>query len=176
MDYKIGEKVVYPNHGVGVIEQISYGTLNGRTETYYMLRITSNSLKVMVPRSNAEAVGLRPVIRTGETEKVLGYIAKGKFNSHHDWKHRFKENSERMRTGSLLEVAAVLKSLVALSRTKPLSFREKKMLERAKYLLITELATAKNTTHETIETALVKSLAKARLRMPANSELAEVAE
>lgn len=175
-DYKIGEKVVYPNHGVGIIEQISYGTLNGRSETYYMLKITSNSLKVMVPRSNAEAVGLRPVIRNGETEKVLGYIAKGKFNSHHDWKHRFKENSERMRTGSLIEVAAVLKSLVALSRTKPLSFREKKMLERAKYLLITELATARNTSPETIENALVKSLAKARLRMPTNSELAEVSE
>jgi CarD family transcriptional regulator, regulator of rRNA transcription len=176
MDYKIGEKVVYPNHGVGVIEQISYGTLNGRTETYYMLRITSSSLKVMVPRSNAEAVGLRPVIRNGETEKVLGYIAKGKFNSHHDWKHRFKENSERMRTGSLIEVAAVLKSLVALSRTKPLSFREKKMLERAKYLLVTELATARNTTPETMETVLVKSLAKARLRMPAAGELVEVAD
>jgi CarD family transcriptional regulator len=176
MDYKIGEKVVYPNHGVGVIEQISYGTLNGRTETYYMLRITSSSLKVMVPRSNAEAVGLRPVIRNGETEKVLGYIAKGKFNSHHDWKHRFKENSERMRTGALIEVAAVLKSLVALSRTKPLSFREKKMLERAKYLLITELATARNTTPETMETVLVKSLAKARLRMPATGELVEVAD
>lgn len=176
MDYKIGEKVVYPNHGVGVIEQISYGTLNGRTETYYMLRITSSSLKVMVPRSNAEAVGLRPVIRNGETEKVLGYIAKGKFNSHHDWKHRFKENSERMRTGSLIEVAAVLKSLVALSRTKPLSFREKKMLERAKYLLVTELATARNTTPETIENVLVKSLAKARLRMPAAGELVEVAD
>jgi CarD family transcriptional regulator, regulator of rRNA transcription len=176
MDYKIGEKVVYPNHGVGVIEQISYGTLNGRTETYYMLRITSSSLKVMVPRSNAEAVGLRPVIRNGETEKVLGYIAKGKFNSHHDWKHRFKENSERMRTGSLIEVAAVLKSLVALSRTKPLSFREKKMLERAKYLLVTELATARNTTPETIENVLVKSLAKARLRMPTASELVEIAD
>jgi CarD family transcriptional regulator len=176
MDYKIGEKVVYPNHGVGVIEQISYGTLNGRTETYYMLRITSSSLKVMVPRSNAEAVGLRPVIRNGETEKVLGYIAKGKFNSHHDWKHRFKENSERMRTGSLIEVAAVLKSLVALSRTKPLSFREKKMLERAKYLLVTELATARNTTPESMETVLVKSLAKARLRMPAAGELVEVAD
>ena len=176
MDYKIGEKVVYPNHGVGVIEQISYGTLNGRTETYYMLRITSSSLKVMVPHSNAEAVGLRPVIRNGETEKVLGYIAKGKFNSHHDWKHRFKENSERMRTGSLIEVAAVLKSLVALSRTKPLSFREKKMLERAKYLLVTELATARNTTPETMETVLVKSLAKARLRMPEAGELVEVAD
>jgi len=176
MEFKIGDKVVYPNHGVGVIEQISFGVLEGRTETYYMLRITSSSLKVMVPRSNADAVGLRPVIRNGETTKVLGFLEKGKFNSHHDWKHRFKENSERMRTGSLIEVAAVLKSLVALSRTKPLSFREKKMLERAKYLLVTELATARNTTPETIENVLVKSLAKARLRMPTASELVEIAD
>ena len=80
MEFKIGDKVVYPNHGVGVIEQISYGMLDGRTETYYMLRITSNSLKVMVPRSNAEAVGLRPVIRNGDTCKVLGYL-QGKTNS-----------------------------------------------------------------------------------------------
>jgi len=176
MEFKIGDKVVYPNHGVGVIEQISYGMLDGRTETYYMLRITSNSLKVMVPRSNAAAVGLRPVIRNGDTCKVLGYLEKGKFNSHHDWKHRFKENSERMRTGSLIEVAAVLKSLVALSHSKPLSFREKKMLERAKYLLVTELATARNATLETMETVLVKSLAKARLRMPATADEATAAD
>src|SRR5579862_9552725 len=175
MEFKIGDKVVYPNHGVGVIEQINYGMVNGRTETYYLLRITSSALKVMVPRSNADAVGLRPVIRNGETEKVLGYIEKGKFNSHHDWKHRFKENSERMRTGSLIEVAAVLKSLVALSRTKPLSFREKKMLERAKYLLITELATARNASAECIEGMLTKSLAKARLRMPPTGDEASAA-
>ena len=165
MDYKIGDKVVYPNHGVGLIEQISYGMLNGRTEKYYMLRIVSSGLKVMVPQSNAAAVGLRPVIRSGETEKVMGFLEKGKFNSHHDWKHRFKENSERMRTGSLIEVAAVLKSLVALSRNKPLSFREKKMLERAKYLLVSELATARNTSETNIENALVKCLAKAKLQM-----------
>ncbi|HLP99973.1 MAG TPA: CarD family transcriptional regulator [Candidatus Limnocylindria bacterium] len=166
MDYKIGEKVVYPNHGVGIIEQINFGVLNGRTEKYYMLRILSSGLKVMVPQSNAPAVGLRPVIRPVETGKVLGFLEKGKFNSHHDWKHRFKENSERMRTGSLIEVAAVLKSLVSLSRSKPLSFREKKMLERAKFLLVSELATARNTSSENMEGALVKSLAKAKLQMP----------
>lgn len=170
MDYKIGEKVVYPNHGVGVIEQIHYGMLNGRSERYYMLKIVSSGLKVMVPQTNALAVGLRSVIRNAETSKVLQFLEKGKFSSHPDWKHRFKENSERMRTGSLIEVAAVLKSLVALSRTKPLSFREKKMLERAKYLLVSELATARNTSSENIEGALVKSLAKAHLEMPAMSE------
>src|SRR6202007_3117108 len=170
MEFKIGDKVVYPNHGVGVIEQISYGVLEGRTENYYMLRITSNSLKVMVPRSNAEAVGLRPVIRNGDACKVLGYLEKGKFNSHHDWKHRFKENSERMRTGSLIEVAAVLKSLVSLSRNKPLSFRDKKMLERAKYLLVSEMATSRNTSAESAEATVVKSLAKAKLTFPVMTE------
>ena len=176
MDYKIGDKVVYPNHGVGLVEQISYGVLNGRTERYYMIRIISSGLRVMVPQSNAEVVGLRSVIRTADASKVLGFLETGKLNSHHDWKHRFKENSERMRTGSLIEVAAVLKSLVALSRTKPLSFREKKMLERAKYLLISELATARNASAQTVETMLVKSLAKAHLRMPTPGEMAEATE
>jgi CarD family transcriptional regulator len=176
MDYKIGDKVVYPNHGVGIIEQINFGFLNGRTEKYYMLKIYSSGLKVMVPAMNAISVGLRPVIRNGETLKVLTFLEKGKPNSHHDWKHRFKENSERMRTGALIEVAAVLKSLVALSRTKPLSFREKKMLERAKYLLVSELATARNTSPETMEGALIKSLAKARLQMPSPLENPESPE
>jgi CarD family transcriptional regulator len=176
MDYKIGDKVVYPNHGVGIIEQINFGVLNGRTEKYYMLKIFSSGLKVMVPSSNAISVGLRPVIRNGETLKVLGFLEKGKPNSHHDWKHRFKENSERMRTGALIEVAAVLKSLVSLSRTKPLSFREKKMLERAKFLLVSELATARNTSPETMEGALIKSLAKARLQMPSPIEKSEMVE
>ena len=176
MDYKIGDKVVYPNHGVGIIEQINFGVLNGRTEKYYMLKIYASGLKVMVPATNAISVGLRPVIRNGETLKVLGFLEKGKPNSHHDWKHRFKENSERMRTGALIEVAAVLKSLVSLSRTKPLSFREKKMLERAKFLLVSELATARNTSPETMEDALIKSLAKARLQMPSPLEKAEGVE
>ena len=166
MDFKLGEKVVYPNHGVGIIEQISYGYLNGRSERYYMLKIVSSGLKVMVPQTNISTVGLRPVIRSNEAGGVITYLEKGRSASHHDWKHRFKENSERMRTGSLMEVAAVLKGLVSLSRTKPLSFREKKMLERAKHLLVTELATVRNTSEQTMEINLVRALAKAHLQMP----------
>src|SRR5690348_5036538 len=173
MEFKLGEKVVYPNHGVGVIEQISYGYLNGRSERYYMLRIVSSGLKVMVPQTNIISVGLRPVIRSNEAGDVITYLEKGRSASHHDWKHRFKENSERMRTGSLMEVAAVLKGLVSLSRTKPLSFREKKMLESAKHLLVTELATVRNTTEQTMETNLVRALAKARLQMPEVTEKPE---
>jgi CarD family transcriptional regulator len=166
MDFKLGEKVVYPNHGVGVIEQINFGVWNGKTEKCYILRIMSSGLRVTVPQTNAAVVGLRPMIRSTETSKVLNYLEKGGCSNHHDWKHRFKENSERMRTGSLLDVAAVLKSLVALSRTKPLSFREKKMLERARQLLVSEMAMAKRMTVEDAETSLARALAKARLELP----------
>jgi len=170
MDYKIGDKVVYPNHGVGLVEQISYGVLNGRTERYFMIRIVSSGLRVMVPQSNADIVGLRSVIRSNDATKVLGFLETGKLNSHHDWKHRFKENSERMRTGSLLEVAGVLKNLIALHQAKPLSFREKKMLERARYLLVSELAMAKNCEEPHIEELLTKALSKSNLRFPEASE------
>jgi CarD family transcriptional regulator len=173
MSFKIGDKVVYPNHGVGIIEQISFGFVNGKSERYYLLRILSSGLKVMVPEVNVTAVGLRPVIRSNEATKVLNYLEKGDFHSHHDWKHRFKENSERMRTGSLLEVATVLKSLVALSRTKPLSFREKKMLERARHLLVSELATVRNMTETAAEDSLTRALAKAKLSMPPLAERVE---
>ena len=170
MDYKIGDKVVYPNHGVGLVEQISYGVLNGRTKRYYMIRIISSGLRVMVPQSNAETVGLRSVIRTADASKVLGFLETGKLNSHHDWKHRFKENSERMRTGSLLEVASVLKGLLMLAQSKPLSFREKKMLERARYLLVSELTMAKNCEERQVEDLLSKALSKHKLRFPEASE------
>jgi CarD family transcriptional regulator len=173
MEFKLGEKVVYPNHGVGIIEQISYSYLNGRSERFYMLKIHSSGLKVSVPQANVESVGLRPVIRSTQAGAVISFLENGRSSSHHDWKHRFKENSDKMRTGSLMEVAAVLKGLVALSRSKPLSFREKKMLERAKYLLVSELATVRNTSESAIEANLIRALAKAKLTMPESSPVAE---
>jgi CarD family transcriptional regulator len=172
MDFKLGEKVVYPNHGVGQIEQISFGYVNGKSERFYMCKIMSSGLKVMVPQSNVESVGLRPIIRSTQAGAVISYLERGRSDSHHDWKHRFKENSDKMRTGSLMEVAAVLKGLIALSRTKPLSFREKKMLERAKHLLVSELATVRNTTEQAAEVNIARALAKAKLQMPQTAAVA----
>src|SRR5437879_3983684 len=143
-NFHIGDKVVYPNHGVGVIEQISSRTIGASVEKYYLLKIKSSSLKVMVPFHNVSTVGLRRVVRNGEIQKIVDFLTDGECSNNSDWKYRFKENSEKMRTGSLLEVAMVLKGLLLLNQTKPLSFREKKMLERARYLLVSELAMAKN--------------------------------
>jgi CarD family transcriptional regulator len=164
--FHIGDKVVYPNHGVGIIEQISSRTIGATVEKFYLLKIKSSSLKVMVPFSNVNTVGLRRVVRNGEIQKILDFLNDGECNNNADWKYRFKENSERMRTGSLLDVAAVLKSLLVLNQTKPLSFREKKMLERARYLLVSELALAKNLDEEHIEELLNKALSKSKLRFP----------
>jgi len=169
--FQVGDKVVYPNHGVGIIEQISSRTLGASVEKFYLLRIKSSSLKVMVPFHNVESVGLRRVIKNGEIQRILDFLTDGKCENHADWKYRFKENSDKMRTGSLLEVAGVLKGLLLLNESKPLSFREKKMLERARYLLVSELAMAKNTDEFQIEELLNKALSKCHLRFPEASSL-----
>lgn len=165
-DFHIGDKVVYPNHGVGIVEQISSRTIGSMVEKFYMLHIKSSNLKVTVPFHNVEAVGLRRVIRSADITQILEILTDGKCESHTDWKFRFKENSEKMRTGSLLEVAAVLKSLLVLNQTKSLSFREKKMLERARYLLVSEMAMAKNVEENEVEGLLTRALAKAKLKFP----------
>jgi CarD family transcriptional regulator len=123
-----------------------------------------------VPFHNVNRVGLRRVVRNGEIQKILDFLTDGECSNNTDWKYRFKENSERMRTGSLLEVASVLKGLLVLNQAKPLSFREKKMLERARYLLVSELAMAKNCEERQVEDLLTKALSKHKLRFPEASE------
>jgi CarD family transcriptional regulator len=168
--FHIGDKVVYPNHGVGVIEQISSRTIGTNVEQFYLLKIQANSLKVMVPFNNVGTVGLRRVVKNGDIQKILDFLTDGECDNNADWKYRFKENSDRMRTGSLFDVAAVLKGLLQVNQAKPLSFREKKMLERARYLLVSELAMAKNCADSQVESLLTETLAKCNLRFPEASE------
>ena len=166
LNFQIGDKVVYPNHGVGIIEQISSRTIGPHVHKFYLLKIKASSLKVEVPFNNVGMVGLRPVVKNGEVNKIITFLTDGECDNNTDWKFRFKENSDKMRTGSLLEVAVVLKSLLLLAKDKPLSFREKKMLDRARYLLVTELAMSKNTDEVEIEDLLNKALSKSKLKFP----------
>lgn len=165
-NFRIGEKVVYPNHGVGTIEQISSRNVAGQVEKFYLLRISNSSLTVMVPFTSVENVGLRRVVKQVEVERVLAYLANGNCKSHADWKFRFKENSDKMRSGSLLQVAEVMKSLLILAAGKPLSFREKKMLDRSRHLLVSELGTVKGLLQPQVEALIDKALGKANLRLP----------
>jgi CarD family transcriptional regulator len=122
-NFQIGDKVVYPNHGVGIIEQISSRLIGSNVERFYLLKIKASSLKVMIPFNNVGNVGLRRVVKNGEVQKIIDFLGTGDIDSNADWKDRFKENSDKMRTGTLLETAVVLKSLLWLNQTKPLSFR-----------------------------------------------------
>lgn len=166
MTFQVGEKVVYPNHGVGTIENISARSFGTQSEKFYLLKLSYNSLTVMVPFSHVEQVGLRKVTRNGEIAKVLTYLSSAESKASNDWKDRFKENSAKMQSGSLLEVAEVLKCLVKLQSAKPLSFREKKMLDRARIMLVTELATSRGVREPDAVDLLNKSLSKSNLKFP----------
>ena len=144
MTFAVGEKVVYPNQGVGTIENISTRYFEQKPEKFYLLRLFCSSMTVMVPFSNAESIGLRKLSKNTDVANVLAYFAGPSVENLQDWKVRFKINSEKMLTGSLLQIAEVFKQLVRLQAEKPLSFREKKMLDRARTMLISEVSQARN--------------------------------
>ena len=134
MTFEVGDKVIYPNHGLGIVERIEDKTILGTTCGFYHLRIVANETTVLVPVSNVDGVGLRRAITDDEVERLFGLLGDGKIDNHQNWKGRFKDNSDKMRSGSIYEVADVLKSLTFLAKSKSLSFREKRMLDRAKFL------------------------------------------
>ncbi len=138
MAFEIGDKVIYPNHGLGIIERIETKTIIGTTCGFYQLRM-ANETTVFVPVDNVDGVGLRRAITDEEVERLFSLLGDGKIDSHQNWKGRFKDNSDRMRTGSIYDVVEVLKSLTFLAKSKSLSFREKRMLDRAKFLVVSEI-------------------------------------
>lgn len=160
MEFQVGEKVIYPNHGIGVVESIQTRPIPGGKISLYQLRILSNDSRVWIPQQNADGVGLRHVITAGDARKIFTMLADGTIDQHSNWKGRFKENSDKMRTGSLYEVAVVLKGLTFLARKKSLSFREKRMLDRAKFLLVSEIAEVEGKTQAIIEERVDKALNK----------------
>jgi CarD family transcriptional regulator len=165
--FQIGEKVVYPNHGIGTVENISTRFFGAQNERFYLLRLTYKSMTVMVPFSHVQEIGLRRVTRNGEVARVLSSLGEEKPRLKGDWKDRFKENSDKMRHGSLLEIADVLKTLLILQQSgKPLSFREKKMLDRARHMLITEISISRGLREFEAEDLLQRALSKAALALP----------
>lgn len=166
MDFQVGDKVVYPNQGVGTVEQISNRNLTGQPQMFYLLKLQSNGMRVMIPMTNVDTIGLRRVARGREVGTVLDYLYRGDIDPQADWKGRFKQNAEKMRSGSLQQVAEVFKALLMLSQEKPLSFREKKMLDRAWQLLVDEISVARDTGRDVVQTEMMKALSKFKLKLP----------
>lgn len=144
MKFKVGDKVVYPNHGVGVVESIrdlNYGEACG---PFISLKILASDSVVMVPVENSKTVGLRKLASRAKVRKVFDRLKNSEIHVPQDWKGRYQENQEKMRSGDLEQVSDVLKNLTYLNSMKTLSYRERKMLDRARALVVSELSEASN--------------------------------
>jgi CarD family transcriptional regulator len=166
VELSAGQKVVYPNHGVGLVEKIEPSSIDGTEQIFYHLRLLSNNSKVMVPEENLELVGLRPLCDPDDIEALFEILEDGNIDTYKDWKGRYKQNLDKMKTGRLTSVAEVLKNLRLVSQRKSLSFREKKMYERAKYFIVSEVAHVRDISErkseQLVEEALTSSLEKRR--------------
>ena len=151
MTFEVGDKVIYPNHGLGIVETIEEKTIMGTTCGFYMLRLASSDTTVLVPVDNVDGVGLRGAVGEDEIARLYTLLANGKIDSHQNWKGRFKDNSEKMRSGSIYDAVDVLKNLAFLSRSKSLSFREKRMLDRARFLVVSEISEVSQESTEAVE-------------------------
>jgi CarD family transcriptional regulator len=149
--FRVGEKVVYPAHGVGVIEGIQVKVISGSERKFYMLRIIDTDMTIMIPTENVHAVGLRRVIGKDMVAKVYKILRDKKVEiDQQTWNRRYREYTEKIKTGSVLEIAKVLRDLFVLKGDKELSFGERKMLDTARNLLVKELAIAKSFSEEKI--------------------------
>lgn len=154
--FKIGDKAVYPAHGVGVIEDIKSKVISGTKQTFYVLRILEKDMTTMIPRENIKNVGLREIINKKDVPKVFRILSEknGKIDCQ-TWNRRYREYMEKIKSGSVFEVAEVLRDLIHLRCDKDLSFGEKQMLDLAQSLLIKELSLAKNMTEEKMRLRLL---------------------
>lgn len=173
MSFSVGDKVIYPNHGLGVVEKVEEKTILGTTCGFFHLRILSNDTTVLVPVANVDNVGLRRAIDDDEVERLFSKLGDGKIDNHANWKGRFKDNSDKMRSGSIADMADVLKSLTFLAKSKSLSFREKRMLDRAKSLIVSEVSEVMRVTPGDIENRVETALEQCFSTKAKNAQRAE---
>jgi len=156
--YKVGDKVVYPAHGVGLIESIDSKTVAGTEHKFFSIKIVETGMKVMVPLSQVDTVGLRRIVDTKTVEEVYKILKdrnKIKANTQ-TWNRRYREYTQKLKTGSVFEIAHVIRDLAVLQGGKELSFGERKMLDTAQGLLIREISLAKAKPEDTIKAELSK--------------------
>lgn len=155
--FSVGDKAVYPAHGVGVIERIENKEISGTIFSFYVLRILDSDMTIMVPTSNANGVGLRQLIGPEKVNKVFKVFEKQDVViDTTTWNRRYREYMEKIKTGSVFEIAEVMRDLYILKKTKTLSFGERKMLDTARTLLVKELALAKGIDEDDIEDKILK--------------------
>lgn len=149
--FKVGDKIVYPMHGAGVIEKIELKEILGEKREYFTIKMPIGDMKVMVPVANVEEVGVREIITEEEVIEVMEILEGHKTKMPQNWNRRYRANMERIKTGDILEIASVVRNLTLLDNEKTLSTGERKMLSNAKQMLLSELVLVTDEAMETIE-------------------------
>ncbi len=157
--YCIGDKIVHPMHGAGVIENIIEQKVDGTSRQYYVLKIPVGGMLVMIPIVSCDEIGVRPVIDSDRAEEIMCSLSGIEIDMTQNWNHRYRENMLRIKSGDLIEVAKVVKGLMARDRVRGLSTGERKMLHSAKQILISEIVLAKSLSYAEVETSINKALA-----------------
>ena len=177
-EFQIGDLAVYPAHGVGMIEAIESKVINGEEHDFYIMKVLENNMVIMIPTWNVESVGLREVIDVKEIPKIYEVLEARKENplDNQTWNRRYRDYMDKIKTGSLYDVAEVYRDLSILKYTKDLSFGERKLFDTAQVLLVKELSTARNTDEKTIMTEIKSFFIPEDLEDPEDPENADSPE
>ena len=157
--FQVGDKIVHPMHGAGVIDSIVTKKVNGVVREYYILKLPVGGMLVMIPTSNSEEIGVRPVVDKDEADRRIASMPDIEVDMTQNWNRRYRENMMRIKSGDLLEVAKVVKGLMLRDVDRGLSTGERKMLHSAKQILISELVLSQNTSYEDVEARINTALA-----------------
>ena len=156
---RVGDKIVHPMHGAGIIDSIVSRKMNGVQREYYQMRLPSGSMLVMIPTDHTEEIGVRPVMDREAAMHVMDALGSIEVDMSQNWNHRYRENMSRLKSGDLLEVARVVKGLMLRDEQRGLSTGERKMLHSAKQILISELVLSQDLSYETVEERINRALA-----------------
>ncbi len=156
--FQIGDKIVHPMHGAGVIDSIVTKKVNGVVRDYYIMKLPMGGMLVMIPTQNSEEIGVRPIISPDEADRVIAAIPDIEVDMTANWNQRYRENMLRLKSGDLTEVARVVKGLVQRDGSRGLSNGERKMLHSAKQILLSELVLSQCCTYEEMEDRINKAL------------------
>ncbi|HOQ37629.1 MAG TPA: CarD family transcriptional regulator [Acetivibrio sp.] len=156
--YSIGDKIVYPMHGAGVIESIEEKEILGNKQSYYVVKIPIGEMKVLIPTKNVEDIGIREVISEEDADKVFSVLKNKSVSMSSNWNKRYRENMVKIKSGNIYDVAEVVRCLMLRDKEKGLSTGERKMLNNAKQILISELVLVKNMNPREIENIINKYL------------------
>lgn len=156
--YKVGDKIVYPLHGAGIVEGIEDKEMSGDVKKYYTVKLSHNQLKIMVPEENCNEIGIRVVISKKKAKEILELLGGNRSRMPRDWNLRYKKNKEKLKTGDIFEVAEVVKNLSWRDGDVGLSTGEKRLLNQAKQILVSELCYSLDMTIEETEIKIDKIL------------------